>query len=120
MGLRQQRLADQIRDLLAQCFSAGQMRDPRLETVTITHVKLSGDLQLATVYYRIMNESGSNLGQEVDGAQAGLEHASGFLRKKLAGHLDIRRVPNLRFFYDESVERGARIEYLLSKLDDQS
>jgi ribosome-binding factor A len=113
MGIRKDRLADEIRDLLAGCFMAGTMSDPRLEHVTITAVKLSGDLQLASVYFRIMGKDEGS--PEV---LRGLESASGFLRRRLAENLDIRRVPTLRFFYDESIERGARIEDLLSKLED--
>jgi len=112
MGLRQQRLADEIRDILATTFMGGQLSDPRLGGVSITHVKVSSDLQVATVYYRLFEG-----GPKPADAQKGLESASGYLRKQLAVALDIRRVPTLRYFYDESVERGARIEQLLSRLD---
>ena len=112
MGLRRERLADEIRDIIASCFQGGQMNDPRLEFVTITAVKLSGDLQIATAYFRVI---GDKLAAEK--AQSGLESAAGFLRHKCAEALDIRRVPTLRFFFDESVERGARIEDLLTKID---
>jgi ribosome-binding factor A len=114
MGLRQERLADEIRDLIAGCFLGGQMGDPRLESVTITAVKLSPDLQLATVYFRIYGEVDDGMIQR---ATRGLESAGGFFRKRLADALDIRRIPSLRFFYDESIERGARIEKLLGDLD---
>ena len=112
MGLRSDRLADEIRDLVARCFSGGQMRDPRLQNVTITAVKLSGDLQIASIYFRIMGEDA-----DIEGATKGLESAKSFLRKKLAGALDVRRVPDIRFFYDESVEYGAHIEKLLAQLN---
>lgn len=107
MGLRQEKLADEIRDILAVSFQGGLLSDPRLEGVTITAVKLSPDLQLASVYYRLYNDS------EKDAAKAGLESAAGLLRNKLAKVLDVRRVPVLRFFYDESVERASKIEKLL-------
>lgn len=112
MGLRQHRLADEIRDVLARTFSAGQMQDPRLSQVTITAVKVSGDLQLASVYFRVYGDEAL----AADEARIGLESASGFLRKRLADAIKLRRVPSLRFFYDESIERGSRIEDLLSKL----
>lgn len=114
MGLRQDRLADEIRDLIAGCFLGGQMSDPRLESVTITAVKLSPDLQLATVYFRIYGETDKAV---ISRTIKGLESAAGYFRKKLADALDVRRVPSLRFFYDESIERGARIEKLLEDLD---
>jgi ribosome-binding factor A len=114
MGVRQQRLADEIRDILASCFAAGEMSDPRLEFITITAVKLTSDLQLASAYFRIMDGESEARVAEV---KRGLASASTFLRRRLADSLDLRRVPNLRFFYDESIERGARIEGLLSQID---
>lgn len=111
MAIRKDRMADEIRDLIARCFQGGQMEDPRLAGVTITAVKLSGDLQLASVYFRVYGDE-----RAVDAAQRGLQSAAGFLRRRLADALDVRRVPTLRFFYDESIERGSRIEELLSKL----
>ena len=88
------------------------MEDPRLAGVTITAVKMTGDLQLASVYFRLY---GGDEKAEL-AAKAGLERASGFLRRRVAESVEMRRVPNLRFFFDESVERGSRIEELLSKL----
>ena len=107
MTLRQDRVADQIRDILATTFGRGLVRDPRLQETTITFVKLSADLQLATVYFRCYGATSSE-----DASQA-FKGCSGFLRKQLAGQLDLRRVPELRFFYDESIEKSERIESLL-------
>jgi ribosome-binding factor A len=113
MGLRQERLADEIRDVVAMCFRAGQMEDPRLAGVTITAVKLTGDLQLASVYFRLY---GDDSDQAQKAAKDGLRSATGYLRRRIAESVDIRRVPNLRFFFDESIQRGSRIEELLAKL----
>lgn len=110
MTIRQDRMADEIRDIVASCFAGGQMQDPRLQHVTITAVKISPDLQIASVYFRIMP------GEDIETAKRGLERAAGFFRARLAESLDVRRVPNLRFFFDESVEHGARIEHLLTKI----
>jgi ribosome-binding factor A len=113
MGLRQTRLADEIRDVIAAAFSGGNMRDPRLEGITVTAVKLTADLQLASVYFRIY---GDDPIKAAELARDGLKSAVGYLRRKVAEAVDIRRVPNLRFFYDESIERGSRIEGLLARL----
>jgi ribosome-binding factor A len=110
MGVRQQRLADEIRDIIGSCFLGGQMEDPRLRNVTITAVKLTADLQLASVYFRIYGEA-----IDIDAARQGLERATGVFRHKLAEALDIRRLPSLRYFYDESLDRGSRIEELLAQ-----
>ncbi len=113
MGLRQERMADQIRDVLAINFQGGMLSDPRLASVTITAVKLTADLQLATVYFRTYDEN--------DGVQAkrGLESATGRLRKQIGQAIDLRRVPELRFMYDKSLENAARIETLLGKIAEE-
>jgi len=112
MGLRKERLADEIRDIIAVMMLGGQMEDPRLNGVTITAVELSGDLQIAKVYFRVMGET-----VDIKRAESGLRSAASFFRKRLAEALDVRRVPELKFAYDESIERGARIEQLLSQID---
>jgi len=49
-------------------------------------------------------------------AQKGLESAAGFLKRRLASEIDVRRIPELKFFYDESIERAQRVDEILSKL----
>ena len=110
MGLRQERLADEIRDILAQCFQGGRLSDPRVQAVTVTAVTVTADLQIATLYFRVYQ------GHDAAEAKAGLESASGYLRKQLANGLDVRRVPELKFFFDESIEHASNIEGLLQKL----
>lgn len=107
MGLRKERMADEIRDIIASCLTGGQLDDPRLAFVTITGVKLSPDLQLASVQFRIIDPA-----KQGDTKRA-LESASGVFKTKLAKALDIRRVPDLRFFYDTSAERGASVDAML-------
>ena len=113
MGLRQERMADEIRDLLAMNFQGGKLNDPRLEFVTITAVKLSADLQVATVYFRTYTDEASFK------AQKGLESAAGFFRKQLGQSLDVRRVPELRFIYDKSLENAVKIETILNEIAEE-
>lgn len=110
MSLRADRVADEIRDVLAACFQGGRIEDPRLQAVTITATKLSPDLQLASIYFRLYDDS---LQEQ---ALKGLQAASGFLKREIAKKIQLRRVPELRFFYDESVEKADKIEELLHKL----
>jgi ribosome-binding factor A len=107
MGLRKQRLADEIRDVVASLFQGGQLDDANLNQVTISAVKLSADLQVASIYFRVYP------GADVGLCQKALKRASGLLRKRIADCVEMRRVPELRFFYDESIEYGSRIEELL-------
>ena len=110
MGMRQERLADEVRDLLANLFLGDQIQDPRLQGITITFVKVSADLQSAKVYFRVFEENAEQSVLE------GFAHCKGFIRSYLAGKLTLRRVPDLKFFYDESIEKGARIEEVLRNL----
>tara|TARA_B100000941_G_scaffold280964_1_gene247934 strand:- start:381 stop:719 length:339 start_codon:yes stop_codon:yes gene_type:complete len=112
MGLRQVRLADEVRDILARVFLADKLHDKRLNGVTITHVKLSADLETARVYFRVYQV------EHKESAQKGLDSCKGFLRSELAGKLKIRRTPQLFFTYDDSIEKGSRIEELLRQAKD--
>ena len=76
MGLRQERLADEIRDIVASLFTGGTLNDPRIQDVTVTAAKVSPDLQVATVYYRVY---GSDI--EAAEVQKGMEAAASFMRK---------------------------------------
>ena len=112
MGLRQEKIADQIRDVIASTLTGGQMTDPRLESVTVTAVQVTADLQNAKVFFRVYDD------RFREDADTAMKRASSYFRKKLAGQLDVRRVPEIRLVYDESVENAARIETLLSQIPD--
>lgn len=106
------RLNASLRDLLVELL-ARRVRDTRVEDVILTAVEVSRDLSVARVYYNL-------LGRRTDRrtAQRGLESVAGFLRGQAGRNLRLRNIPELRFFFDESLDRGARIESLLR--DDQS
>jgi ribosome-binding factor A len=110
MAGRQDKLGEQIRDVVASCFTGGRMSDPRIDGVTITYVRLTADLQLASIYYRVFDQD------KIKDAEAGLASCKGFIKKILGRELEVRRVPDLRFFYDESVEVGSRIEGILGSI----
>ena len=110
MGLRQEKIADQIRDIIAVLLTGGQMRNPHLEPVSITAVKVTADLQNAKIYFRVYDDK-----YRAD-AERGMASAGSFFRKRLSRELDVRRVPDLSFHYDESVENAAKIETLLQEI----
>ncbi len=101
-------LQREIADLLLR-----RVKDPRIDGVTITGVKVSGDLQHARVFYCIM---GSPAESGKENVAAGLEKAKGFLRRELAKRLHMRYLPQLEFHYDGSFDYGDRIERLLKEL----
>lgn len=112
MGVRQDRLGDRIKDLLATFLLSGKLGDPRLADVVVTSVALSADLQNAKVYFRTYGEGGNKAA-----IQKALTKAKGRFRTHLAQNLDVRRAPELSFFHDESIENASRIEELLRNLN---
>ena len=114
MTARPERVADQIREEVAQLI-AREVHDPGVGFVTITRVRVTPDLQLARVYY-------TALGDEKARRETGraLGRATPFLRRQLGQRLRLRRVPELEFFYDESVAHQDRIEQILQELKSEA
>src|SRR5918912_616347 len=96
-GSRPDRVADQIRSELALLL-AREVHDPGVGFVTLTRVQLSADLQAARVMYTVLGDERAR----VSSARA-LERATPFLRRQIGMRLRLRRIPSLRFVYDESV-----------------
>ena len=86
--------------------------DPRIGMVTVTAVRLSKDLRYARVYVSAIGKH-----ERPADALAGLGSARGFLRRQLSQRLPhLKRTPELTFSYDESVEKGMRVEELIEKI----
>jgi ribosome-binding factor A len=88
-----------------------EVKDTRIGMVTITDVEASPDLKVATVYIQTVGDD-----DRKSEALTGLESAAGFIRSKLGRELRIRRVPELHFALDRTMERAARIEALLREI----
>ncbi len=110
-GSRPSRIADQLRAELSDLL-ARQVHDPGIGFLTITHVKVTPDLQTARVYYTTLGDDKARR----ESSRA-LERAAPFLRRQLGSRLRLKRVPQLEFFFDESIERGDRIEQILHELE---
>ncbi len=110
--------ADRVADLIKAELSdilLRQIRDPRIGTITITGVKVTDDLRLAKVYFVEMGKDAVD--PEI---RAGLEKATGFLRRELGKRLQLRFVPDLIFKVDPSFAYGSRIDRLLSQLREET
>ena len=111
--LRPEKLEDQIQFLLATLVQRN-LKDPDLGFVTLTAVRLTGDRSLAKVYFTVLGEAG-----QAERTQKALARAAGFLRSHLAKRLSLRRIPELRFYLDGSVDDGNRLEELFSKIKEE-
>ncbi len=109
-GSRPDRVADQIRGELAQLL-AREVHDPGIGFVTITRVQVSPDIQQARVFYTVLGDDAARK----NSARA-LERASAFLRRQIGARLRLKRVPELKFQYDEAVAGQDRIEQLLNEI----
>ncbi len=104
---RQARMADRIRVLIAERLEKG-LRDPRLGFTTITDVKVTGDLQHASVFYTVLGTEK----ERSDTAEA-LKAATGLLRSEVGRQLGVRLTPTLEFIPDAIPENAGHIEDLL-------
>src|SRR5919198_414173 len=108
---RPDRVGDQIRQEISELLSRGAVHDPGIGFITLTRVKVSPDLQVARVYYTSMGDPQAR--RETEKA---LERATPFFRRQVGSRLNLRRVPELQFRFDESVGHQDRIEQILREL----
>ncbi|HED32716.1 MAG TPA: 30S ribosome-binding factor RbfA [Gammaproteobacteria bacterium] len=105
---RSQRMAEQVRRELAELVR-DEIKDPRVNWVSFTAVKVSRDLSNAVIYITVLND------EEREPVVEALNKAAGFLRHQLSARIRSRIVPSLRFVYDVSIERGTSMESLIAK-----
>ena len=101
------RLESRILERAAICLQS-EVSDPRASFITVTRVKLSPDLSSGRIYYSV-------LGTEGDKSKAAhmLESAAGFLQRQIAVAIHVRRMPHLKWTYDESMERASDMAKLI-------
>ena len=107
---RTQRLGEQIKRDLALLIQR-ELKDPRIGMVTVNFVDLSKDLSYADVNVTALVTDDSD--EKIIESLTILNEASSFLRMELGRALKVRKVPHLRFHYDDSLKRGARINALI-------
>ena len=104
---RAARPADRIKVVVATALDRG-LRDPRLGFVTITDVRVTGDLQHATVFYTVYGDA-----EQLADTAAALKSATGMLRTEVGKHIKIRLTPTLEFVHDALPENVNQIDSLL-------
>lgn len=110
MHNRPSRIGDQLRAELADLL-AREVHDPGIGFLTITRVTVTPDLAHARVRYTTMGEAKAR-GE----SQRALERAAPFLRRQIGRRLRLKRVPELEFFFDASIEQQDRIERILQEI----
>jgi ribosome-binding factor A len=113
-GYRPDRVGDQIRQELSELLARGEVHDPGIGFITLTRVQVTPDLQLARVFYTSLGDEKARK----ETAKA-LGRATPFFRRQIGGRLRLRRVPEIEFRFDESVERQDRIEQILRDLHEE-
>jgi len=107
---RSDRVGDLILEVIAELLRK-DIRDPRVQTVTLTGVKVSKDLRNARVYFNLLGGQDSRTD-----ALAGLMSATGLIRSKVGKQLHLRFVPAIEFTYDDSEDEAQRIDELLKQV----
>lgn len=106
---RPQKVADLIQRELSDLLRR-EVRDPRVGMVTLTSVDVAPDLSHAKVFFTILDKDKQGVTAKA------LQRAAGFLRSQLSHRMNMYTTPELRFVYDESVERGDRLSRLIDSV----
>lgn len=106
---RKNRVAGLLQEAISEIITL-KIKDPRVQGVTVTEVKMSGDLKSATVYFSSLADG------KAEDHKKGLENAAGYIRRLLREELSLKYIPELSFFYDTAFDNFARINKLLKKI----
>lgn len=104
------KVAEAIREVVSMAILT-EMRDPRVNDVTVTHVSVSGDLRQARVHVSVM---GDDKKQKL--CLQGLQHSTGFLQRKVGDRLEMKFTPQLLFELDQGVKNSAIVAQILREV----
>jgi len=107
-------VAERIKELVAEhlLYTA----DPRFNLVTITSVMVSPDLRNAKVYWVVSFLSDTDRDERIAEVEEALQAAQGYFRRMLAKQLGVRFVPDLRFYYDDTLDTAEHVERLMERI----
>lgn len=111
MSIKQDRMSERVRTILSELLLR-EVRDPRLQGVTITEVKMDPELMSADIFVNALGDESRQ--KEV---LYGLKSANGFLRREVGKRVRLRNTPELHFHWDATLQRGERLNQLISSLD---
>jgi ribosome-binding factor A len=109
MSRRTSRLAEEIREEVAQIIASG-LKDPRIGFVTVTRVDLTEDLRTARVFVGVLGDAAQR-----EKTMAGLNQAAGYVRREVGKRIRVRHTPELLFKYDSGLDATDRVAQLLDE-----
>jgi ribosome-binding factor A len=107
---RMRRVNEAIREVIGDVI-ASDLKDPRVGFVTVTDVRTSPDLSHARVYVSVLGEPDARAA-----TMDGLRSAHGYLQRRIAEQLRLKRTPSLDFVYDDTAERAMRLDALIDEV----
>ena len=111
MSVKLDRLNNSFMEKISEIIHE-QVKDKDVEFVTITDVKITNDLSFAKIYFITLDD-------DRDKVTKALNKASGFIRSAMCDKIQIRKMPELHFVYDESIEYGNKIENIIERLNNE-
>jgi ribosome-binding factor A len=112
---RSDRVGDLVKEEIASMIQRGEIKDPRIGFVTITGASMSRDLRQVKVFFSILGTS-----EDKERNRAGLNSASGYIRRALAKRLKLKQIPTIVFEFDESLEYSSHIDKVIKDLKEES
>ncbi|ANB58664.1 ribosome-binding factor A [Anoxybacillus sp. B7M1] len=114
MSLRATRIGEQMKKELSDIIGR-KLKDPRIGFVTVTDVRVTGDLQQAKVYISVLGDE-----EQRQNTLKGLAKAKGFIRSEIGQRIRLRKTPEIYFEIDESIDYGNRIESLIREISQEN
>ena len=109
---RADRLAKSIREVVSDALQY-EASDPRLQSVVITRVQVAPDLQTCKVYWHLLSPGSESEIKDVDAA---LTRARGWLKRQVASQVQVRKLPDIKIYYDRGLQHARHMEALFQDL----
>ena len=110
MSLKAEKLSDQFAEEISKIIAL-EVKDKSIGFVTITNASVTSDLSYAKIYF-------TTLGADIDVATKALNRASGFIKNELSKRIEIRKMPEMKFIYDKSIEYGEKIDKIIEDINE--
>ncbi|EMS78603.1 MULTISPECIES: 30S ribosome-binding factor RbfA [Desulfotignum] len=107
---RAERISIKIQQAITELLTK-KISDPRIEMATVSRVKLTPDLRLASIYVTVFGDE-----DRIAATLAGFKNSKGFIKKHIAPQLGLKYMPELRFFHDDSFDKAARMDALIDSV----